>query len=375
MSIKDLSQFSTALKYNCTVIFHYTYIPAHSASDLLESTSKSQFDGTVSSGNSCSSVFSTKDLVEEKKDKLYPIPPRRTKKVKIRSRSSSAITSLEQVGSQLTDKKEVPAVSKRPLAEQLSNPELTRKVKPPRPPPPNRQIPPRTYVHPDSKTKQLESNVKADKRGLVVIDTRGQRRQRYNRSPQPERPPLPYETFVLQKQPSPSHTNNRRHSADRIINDSVAAVKGLRLQEEDQVTVSVLVTPPPAKYEEVALKTAAAGLRKSSVSDNIHRDELSTTSHPFPGQAVRGRETATGVSDRNKVGSLANRRNEHRESIAVPYEVPSIRSKGEMIAADGTHVKDSATVPSSESAILAKQQQLQETENDNLEGAIYVYSP
>ena len=281
--------------------------------------------------------------------------------MKIRSRSSSATTALEQVESQSTDKKVAPAVFKRPLAEQRSNPELTRKVKPPRPPPPNRQVPPRTYVHPNSKAKQAERDTKDDHHS-IVIDSRAQRRQRHARLPQPERPPLPYETFVLQKQLS--HINSKRHNADHI-NSSVVAMKGP--QEESQVRVLVTL-PPPSEYEEVVCRTAAASLRKSSVSDNIPIHELSTSSHLFPGP-VRGREMITGGggNDHDKAENLANRMNEHRESVAVPYEVPSTKSQGKVATADEINVKDSATVPSSEA-----KQKLQKTGKCNLEGARFV---
>ena len=327
---------------------------AHSASDLLEATSKSQADGAASTSNSCSSVFSTNQLDEERRDKLYPIPPRRTKKMKVRSRSSSAVTSLEPVGRVSTDKN-VNAVFKKPLTGQRSNPELTRKVKPPRPPPPNRQIPPRTYLHPDSKTSQAEST----KHRSVVVDTRAQRQGRHRRASQPERPPLPYETFVPQKQPS--HTNSSRQDSDHI-NGSVATVKD-RQQEEDPV--KVLVTPPPAEYEAAVPRNTAASPRKSSVPDNIPTNELSKSIHPFPGP-VRGRKIAAGGDDHNKVDNLANRRNDHRESVAVPYEVPSIKTKqGEMVT-DEAKVKDSTTV-------LTKKQMQAEGNDDQGAGVIPQY--
>ena len=267
--------------------------------------------------------------------------------MKIRSRSSSAISSLEQVGSLSTDKN-VNAVFKRPLAEQRSNPELTRKVKPPRPPPPTRQIPPRTYIHLDSKTNQAENTAKG-KHHAVVVDTRAQRQQRHRRASQPERPPLPYETFVPQKQRS--HTNRGRQDTDHI-NGSIATLKD-RQQEEDQARV--LVTPPPAEYEVVVPRTAAASPRKSSASDNIPTNESSTSFHPFPGP-VRRREitTAAGGGD---LDNLASRRNDHRESVAVPYEVPSIKIKKGETTNDEAQVNKSTTV-------LTKQQLQAEGSDD-----------
>ena len=324
---------------------------------------KSQLDSATSTGSSCSSVFSATQLDEERKDKLVPIPPRRTKKMKGRSRSSSAISSLEQVGSPLTDKKPLATVFKRPLVEQRSNPELTRKVKPPRPPPPNRQIPPRSYVHSASKSNQAKGTTAlgGDKHQIpsVVVDTRAQRRPRNNRSPQPERPPLPYETFVPQKQHINQTDNSRRdHTDDHSINGSVAAMRDQLQLEKDGIRV--LVTPPSADYEVVIPRN----VRKNS--GNIPSiSEASSTSfhdHPFPGPVIRGKdpEIAMGGGDDNKVDNLANRRNtEHRESVAMPYEPPTrTKTKGEEIttSTDETSVKDSPAVWSSHAK---KQLQLQ----------------
>ena len=256
-------------------------------------------------------------------------------------------------------------VFKRPLTGQRSNPESTRKVKPPRPPlpPPYRQIPPRSYVHLDSITKnQAKGTALGGRHHPVVVDTRGQRGQRSNRhrSPQPERPPLPYETFAPQKQPN--HTNSSHGEEDhngRNINGSLATVKD-RQGEGDQAP-GLLVTPPPAEYEVVVRRTVvAAGPRKSSVSaDNSLVTETNSTGlHPLPGSAVRKREVSAGGRDCNKVENLANRRNEHRESVAVPYEVPTTITGREKITTTETHIKDSATVPGFEH-VHSKRQQLQ----------------
>lgn len=316
--------------------------------------------------------------------------------MKARSRSSSAIASLEQVESksQSTDKKLPASMFKEPLAGRRSNPELKSKVKPPRPPPPNRQIPPRTYVHPrdSGKTDQAtKSTALGDRKYCpVIIDTRAQRRQRNNRSPQPERPPLPYEKFVPRKQPDSSRQD---HNDCSIINGSVAAVKDQLHKQKEETQNSLLVTPPPAKYEVVVPRiTVAASHRKSSVSANnvptapAMTETSSTSFHnrPFPDPAVRGREVAIGGGIHNKVDNLANRRNasdrEHRESVAVPYEVPTQanKSKREKITDDQMcTMKDSATVPSSEVGHgLEKQQLHMQTEahhgnNDTDEGDLF----
>lgn len=335
-------------------IFHC--ILARSASDLLESTPKSQLDSAASTGSSCSSVFSATQLDEEGKDKLYPIPPRRTKKLKGRSRSSSAISSLEQAGSLLT------TVFKRPLAGQRSNPELTRKVKPPRPPPPKRQIPPRSYVHPTSKSNQAKGTTAlgGDKHPSLVVDSRAQRRPRNNRSPQPERPPLPYETCVPQKKQPINHTSTdssrQDHTKDHSINGSVTAAMRHRVQREED-EIRVLVTPPPADYEVVV----PSNVRKSSGNIPTISEGSTSTSfhdHPFPGPVVRRKvpKVVTGGGD-NKVHNLANGRNtEHRESVAVPYELPThTKTKGEEITTEEASVKDSATASNSETG-HAKQQ-------------------
>ena len=345
------------------LLFHC--IPARSASDLLESTSKSQLDSAASTGSSCSSVFSATQLDEERKDKLHPIPPRRTKKLKGRSRSSSAISSLEQAGSLLT------TVFKRPLAGQRSNPELTSKVKPPRPPPPKRQIPPRSYVHPTSKSNQAKGTTAlgGDKHPSVVVDTRAQRRPRNNRSPQPERPPLPYETCVPQKKPinhTSTDSSRQDHTDDHSINGRVAAMRHRLQREEDEIRV--LVTPPPTDYEVVV----PSNVRKSSGNIPTLSEGSSTSfhDHPFPGPVILGKDpkVVTGGGD-NKVDNLANRRNtEHRESVAVPYELPTrTKTKGEEITTEKACVKDSATASNSETG-HAKQQTDQGNDGHTFQG-------
>lgn len=165
-----------------------------------------------------------------------PIPPKRTKRRQKARSQSTTVLLPQKSGSSSTNSKQPIAVFKRPLGEQHSSPpELGGRVKPPRPPPPVRQIPPRTYTQLDVKTS----------RAPVVIDTRGQRR--HSKSPQPERPPLPYETFVSQP-----HIRSDGHDTTT--------------KSQDNKQQATSLNTSPAKYEEVV---AGAVDSTSSVTDDI----------------------------------------------------------------------------------------------------------
>ena len=130
--------------------------------------------------------------------KAFPIPPRRTKKLsKNRSNSCSTIFEGESLSPNMAERGVQPQVYKRPICEQRSNPELSLRSRPPRPPPPARPLPPRTFTEMDKTHLAGKSRSKQSMGQLpVVIDTRG--RRRHSHTPQPKRPPLPYETFVRQ---------------------------------------------------------------------------------------------------------------------------------------------------------------------------------
>ena len=163
--------------------------------------------------------------------KAYPIPARRTQK--FRSKSSSTLHSLEECEKPQASAKPLDHVlKKRPLTEQISNPELSQRTKPPRPPPPVRQVPPRTYTQLDVQNSRGNDD-KSINRLPVVIDTRGRRRL-HSDAPQPKRPPLPYETFVHQ---SPQHQESRIDHSSNVPTES----KELR--------EATIVVTPPADYE------------------------------------------------------------------------------------------------------------------------------
>ena len=316
---------------------------ALSASDLLDNTLKSQFESAASTNNSFSSAFSDDQLDGERADKLFPIPPRRTQKMKRRSKSSSAVTSLEQDESRLSTTKLPGGVVKRPLAGQLSNPELGGKVKLPRPPPPNRQIPPRTFTLLDSKTRVVGKNTKLESHGPVVLDTRAKRRPKLStQTSQPERPPLPYETFVLQKQSS--NSISKRESACQI--DSAAGILKAPPRENQ---IRVTVTPPPV-YTATDYEVAVPQNLKFSILNKISALKSSCP--------LREDERAAGGAHRYE-DNLANGRNRYEECQVSEYEVPNSSSTRRDIVADERQVEGLATVPS----VCAKPHQLHYTDN------------
>ena len=162
--------------------------------------------------------------------KAYPIPARRTQK--FRWRSNDTLNSIEEFQSLPASTKAPVPILKRPLGLQYSNPELSRQMKPPRPPPPVRQAPPKTYTQPDVHVPKGMSD-KLVSRTPVVIDSRA-RRQRHSELPLPKRPPLPYETVVPQSPP--------QHQGSGTDGDGDVHV-GIEMQE----TRNVVATP--ADYE------------------------------------------------------------------------------------------------------------------------------
>ena len=194
--------------------------------------------------------------------KVYPIPPRRTQKfTKFRSKSSSVLYPLEEnEGSSVSGGAQAPSTSvmKRPLGLQHSNPEMGRgRVKPPRPPPPVRQVPPRTFTQMDMPHLPRGSDgKKSASSSTVVIDTRA-RRRRHSDSPQPKRPPLPYEAFI------PQPLNGQNESKPNVAFEANVA------QPYEERT-----TTTPADYE-VFATTSGHLSNSSSLSDNSE-DETST---------------------------------------------------------------------------------------------------
>ena len=273
--------------------------------------------------------------------------------MKIRSRSSSTIPSLEQDKSPSTDKK-VPGVSKRPLGEQLSNPELSRRVKPPRPPPPNRQIPPRTYTHLDGKTNLVRSSPKDNRTPVaVVVDTRAQRRQRHARLPQPERPPLPYETFILKKQ---SHTTCIASGQDATAGDNLGRAAAVKEQHGGQMRT--MMTTPPADYE-VVVPVAASSLIKCSISGNI---PTSTNTQPLPSSSEAVAAAGGAKTNDHK---FHNKEKLIRRERKIGDDHNNESDKKEEAIIIEAQVKDLATVPS-----FTKQQPGVEINNYTDQGSI-----
>jgi hypothetical protein len=128
------------------------------------------------------------------------------------------------------------------------------------------------------------------------------------------------------------------------------------------------VTPPPADYEVAIPRNGRKNL--GNIPTTSEASSTSFRDHPFPGPVVRGKELATGGDDCNKEENLANRRNtKQRESVAVPYELPtSTKTKGDLksITTDETCVKDSTAVQlSSETGHANQQLQLQKYQGND----------
>lgn len=177
--------------------------------------------------------------------KVYPIPPRRTKKAsKIRSSSSSTLCTLIEDEHPHSVADNLAAVCKRPLREQYSNPELSRKVvsPPPRPPPPRLEVPSQAFMQAGGGSQlpgRRPTDVKQRGRTTVVIDTRG--RRRHSDTPKPQRPPLPYETFV------PNMSNQVHENAEK--DDDTGS-------EHNEQCTAMETSTSPADYEEFVPKTS-----------------------------------------------------------------------------------------------------------------------
>lgn len=251
-----LSMVSTVQYYYILWLYLSSFSPiillalSTSTMDDHEAASQHHFLSVTSAGSGhlpLSIVQSQGPQSDKATSKAYPIPARR--KQKFRSKSNNTLNSIEEYHSFPASLKAPVPVLKRPLQQQYSNPELSQRIKPPRPPPPVRQIPRRTYTKPDAHLTKEKSDKSVSLRTPMVIDSRA-RQQRHSVLPLPKRPPLPYETVVHQSpwhQGSGTDGDGDAHCVGSVTN---------KLQE------TRIVVTTPADYE-VFMPAATKGLKSS----------------------------------------------------------------------------------------------------------------